>query len=216
MIPKERIQSTDSSPLLPYELTTPEEDAMLEEFLRNQPPEVVCVVQFLRKKIRMLEAALLDRDRRILELERQNADMANRITDMACQIAELKASLDMNSRNRSRPPSSDGLKKPPAPKSLRGKSGRKPGGQHGHPGAPLAQTSDPDVVVRHEPERCSCGCSLETEAGEVIRRRQVFEIPEKPIIVTEHQVVRKCCPRCGLNVECPVPDLIDSRKRHIL
>lgn len=191
MTPKKRITSNESSPLLPYELTTPEEDRMLDEFLRNQPPEVVCVVQFLRKKIRMLEAALLDRDRRIPELERR--------------IAELEARLDMNSRNSSKPPSSDGLKKPPAPKSLRGKSGRKPGGQHGHPGTTLEQTSDPDVVVRHVPDRCSCGCSLETEAGEIVRRHQVIEIPEKPVLVTEHQVFRKRCPRCGLNVDGSLP-----------
>ena len=105
MTPKKRTPSTESSPLLPYELTTPEEDAMLDEFLRNQPPDVVFIVQFLRKKIRMLEDALLDRDRRILELERQNAEMANTIADMALQIAELKARLDMHSRNSSKPPS---------------------------------------------------------------------------------------------------------------
>ena len=204
LTPKKRTPSTESSPLLPYELTTPEEDAMLDEFLRNQPPDVVFIVQFLRKKIRMLEDALLDRDRRILELERQNAEMANTIADMALQIAELKARLDMHSRNSSKPPSSDGLKTP-APKSLRGKSGRKPGGQHGHPGTTLEQTSSPDVLVRHEPEQCSCGCSLETEEGTVVRRHQVFEIPEKPVIVTEHQVVRKCCPQCGREVEGSLP-----------
>jgi len=162
--PKNRKTSTASSDLLPYELTTPEEDAMLEEFLRNRPPDVVFIVLFLRKKICMLEAALLDRDRRILELERQNEEMANTITDMALQIAELKARLDMNSRSSSKPPSSDGLNKPPAPKSLRGKSDRKPGGQHGHPRATLAQVSAPDVVVRHEPGQCYCGCSLTREA----------------------------------------------------
>ncbi len=99
--------------------------------------------------------------------------------------------------------------------SLRGKSGRKPGGQHGHPGSTLEQTSDPDVVVRQReasgaflpdvPDRCSCGCSLEAEAGEVVRRHQVFEIPKKPVVVTEHQIIRKRCPHCGRNVEGSLP-----------
>ena len=76
---------------------------------------------------------------RIAELEAENAALKTR-------VADLEAQLRTNSRNSSKPPSTDGPATP-APRSLRGKSKRKPGGQDGHPGQTLAQVSDPDVVI---------------------------------------------------------------------
>jgi len=75
------------------------------------------------------------------------------------RIAELEARLKQNPRNSSRPPSSEGLAKPaPRPRSLRKRSGRKPGGQDGHKGTTLAQAARPDRDVRHEPGCCGrCG-----------------------------------------------------------
>jgi transposase len=71
------------------------------------------------------------------------------------RIAELEARLKQNPRNSSRPPSSEGLARPvPKPRSLRKKSGRKPGGQDGHKGTTLAQAARPDREVRHEPGCC--------------------------------------------------------------
>lgn len=70
------------------------------------------------------------------------------------RIAELERQLASTSRNSSEPPSSDGLAKP-APKSLRGKPGRKPGGQIGHKGETLRQVADPDEVLRYEPACCA-------------------------------------------------------------
>lgn len=52
---------------------------------------------------------------------------AAEIETLKKKIAELENQLNKNSNNSSKPPSSDGYAKP-APKSLREKSGKKPGG----------------------------------------------------------------------------------------
>ncbi len=71
------------------------------------------------------------------------------------QVADLAARVQSNSRNSSRPPSWDGLARP-APKSLRGKSGRKPGRPKGQPGATMQLSDHPDKTVRHRPAKCGC------------------------------------------------------------
>ena len=120
------------------------------------------------------------------------------------RVADLEAQLRTNSQNSSKPPSTDGLAKP-APRSLRGKSKRQPGGQDGHRGQTLAQVSDPDVVIRHEPSCCSgCGSDL-TGAAEVdCSRRQVFDIPPIKVHVTEHRIISRRCP-CGTTTTGPTP-----------
>ena len=94
-----------------------------------------------------------DLQKRVIELSEEN-------TRLKARVAELEAQLKANSRNSSKPPSSDGLAKP-APKSLRRASRRKPGGQPGHEGTTLRQRADPDLIVRHEPPGCHrCGAQL--------------------------------------------------------
>lgn len=110
-------------------------------------------------------------------------------------IAELERRLGLNSSNSSKPPSSDGLGK--KPKSLRVRGQNPSGGQKGHKGHTLTQVSDPDQVIHHRVERCAiCQASLkETQAVNIIKR-QVFDIPEPQIEITEHQAEVKLCP-CG-------------------
>lgn len=127
------------------------------------------------------------------------------IAEQDARIAELERQLAANSRNSSKPPSSDGLSKP-APKSLRGKSGRKPGGQPGHQGDTLRQVSDPDEVLRHEPLRCTgCGAGLSDAPEAGIARRQVFDLPPIAIRVTEHRLVARRC-ECGTVTRAAAPD----------
>jgi transposase len=128
-----------------------------------------------------------------------------RIAEKDARIAELERQLAASSRNSSKPPSADGLDKP-APKSLRSRPGRKPGGQPGHEGRTLRQVERPDEVVVHEPVACvGCGAELATDQRPArVVRRQVFDIPKITVRVVEHRLVSRRC-RCGTLTCAPEP-----------
>jgi transposase len=112
------------------------------------------------------------------------------------RVTELEARLRQTPRNSSQPASAEGLGKP-APRSLRKKTGRRPGGQAGHEGSTLAQVAKPDREVRHEPGRCGwCGTGLAGRPVTGIERRQVFDLPPVKVKVTEHQLIEREC-GCG-------------------
>jgi len=124
-------------------------------------------------------------------------ELMSRLEALEAENAELRRQLGLNSQNSSKPPSSDSPFDKPAPKSLRGKSGRKPGGQPGHPGSTLALVDDPDETRRHEPKVCAgCGAGLGGAVQVGVERRQVFDLPPMRVRVTEHQIVTRRC-SCG-------------------
>jgi transposase len=126
---------------------------------------------------------------------------------LEARIHELETRLSKNSSNSSKPPSSDGLKR--KPKSLRSKTGKKPGGQQGHVGKGLTQMENPDVVVTHAPTNCNdCGSNLDRVSGFCVEKRQVFDVPKPKIEVTEHRVEEKKCPCCGCISRADFPDAI--------
>ncbi len=122
------------------------------------------------------------------------------------QIQELQARLALNSQNSSKPPSSDGYTKP-APKSLREKSDRKSGGQRGHPGHSLSPVEHPDHIKIHPLTHCPCGCGGSLKNQSVVRyeKRQVFDLPQMKLEVTEHRAEVKVCPHSGLEVAAAFP-----------
>jgi len=119
------------------------------------------------------------------------------VAELDAEVAELKRRLAQNSRNSSRPSSSDGLAKPPSLRSLRRPSGREPGGQPGHRGEHLAQVEVPDEIIERVPSVCT-GCHGDLhDAVEVTSVcRQVFDLPEIRLRVCEHRARRLRC-RCG-------------------
>src|SRR3954467_5366784 len=126
-----------------------------------------------------LAALVAAQERTIAQLQARIAEQDARLAEQDARIAELERQLAASSRNSSKPPSADGLGKP-APKSLRGRSGRKPGGQPGREGRTLRQVTVPDEVVVHEPGACAgCGAQLAAEDRPArIIRRQVFDTPQ--------------------------------------
>ena len=100
-------------------------------------------------------AALVVEQARVIE------ELRARVAALEAENAELKRRFGMNSTNSSKPPSSDSPFTKPAPRSLRRASGRRPGGQPGHPGSTLAMVDNPNQRRRHEPGPCTgCGASL--------------------------------------------------------
>jgi len=119
------------------------------------------------------------------------------IESLVARVGELEARLAKNSQNSSKPPSTDNPFVKPPPRSLRGKSGRRPGKQPGQGGARLEPHAEPDEVVVHIPGSCQ-GCGGDLTGAPVVgeQARQVFDLPPIRLQVTEHQAQARVC-GCG-------------------
>jgi len=130
------------------------------------------------------------------------------VKDLKEKVSQLEDRQALNSTNSSKPPSSDGLTKA-APHNLRKKSGRKPGGQPGHPGHTLQPVPKPNHTLKHPLDLCPCGqCGGVSLRGQPVldyECRQVFDLPPLLLIVTEHQAEIKQCPVSGLTVRAAFP-----------
>ena len=145
----------------------------------------------------------------IVALQAQNAALLALVASLQARVAELERQLGLNSGNSGKPPSSDGLKKKPArTASLRERSGRKPGGQKGHPGKTLSRTDTPDAIADHFPAACSgCGGALSGATATGHTARQVFDLPEpQPLVVTEHRAFACVCGHCGEETRAVFPE----------
>jgi transposase len=152
-----------------------------------------------------LVVQLQSENARLLEFDEQvrleNAHLREQITMLTAVVQELQARIAKDSHNSSKPPSSDGLRKKPAPKSQRPKTGKRSGGQPGHRGSTLRMQDEPTHIVDHAPEACTdCGASLvDVPAAQDFERRQVFDLPKHMALEsTEHRALRKVCPGCGV------------------
>jgi len=159
----------------------------------------------LRAANTRLRELLAERDARIEEQAAEIGLLREALAGLQSQVADLAAQVKANSRNSSKPPSSDGLAKP-SPKSLRGRSGRKPGRPEGQPGVTMELSENPDKKVRHRPARCGgCGKSLKNAPVTAVERRQVIDIPPVKAVTTEHQVLTVKC-GCGCQTKAQAPD----------
>lgn len=133
----------------------------------------------------------------LIETRETNRELKEENAELVTRIKELEGQLAKNSQNSSKPPSSDGLKKP-APKSQRPRGHRKSGGQPGHKGQTLEQVENPDIIEEHHLPYCEeCQCSLHGVETVGYESRQEFDIPEAKAQVTEHRAYTTLCPKCG-------------------
>lgn len=147
------------------------------------------------------------RDRIIAELTKENRELkaqvallTSTVEELQETIKELRRRLNQDSHNSSRPPSSDGYKKVRRASEQK-RSGKKVGGQKGHPGTHMEIPHEPDEIKQHIPEKCKV-CPHLTEC---LASENVFTCREKryevnAVIttkVTEHQSMEACACRLG-------------------
>ena len=154
----------------------------------------------------------MDKDAYIKQLEDESAELKKRIEMLEKRIEELERLLGMNSRNSSKPPSSD----PPGlsavlPRILRRK---KRGAKNGH--QPFMIELLPPEKVTHrvemKPQVCHCGSTNLKETKEEPLRHQIIDIPPIEPQVTEYIRYISRCSDCGAFVYSSLPD--EVRRKH--
>lgn len=180
----------------------------LQEQLNALRHDNVCLREMLadnNKTILSLNATI-EELRLLLDSMRQSHEQE--VADLQKVIEALQEQLNKNSRNSSKPPSSDGLAKP-APKSLRKKSGKKQGGQTGHDGVHLCTTCEPDDIKPHMPSICeSCPRYKECLGTACIAERRTVIDAVVEVNVTEHCSLSVQCPLCNETLRGNFPDNI--------
>lgn len=141
----------------------------------------------------------------IAQQQQQIASLTQQVASLSQRISELEARLNTDSHNSNLPPSSDSFKK--KSRSLRKRGEKKRGAQPGHDPHSLRQVSNPDRVITHQVEKCvSCNASLKDVAASDCYARQVFDLPQVKMEVSEHRVEVKICPVCGVSCEAQFPE----------
>jgi transposase len=160
---------------------------------QQSPPAVRKLLQSLSHQLRLLQFRCTAYEQRIKELGTRFA----RVAELEAQIAALTERVRQNSRNSSRPPSSDAPAK--QKRSTREPSGKKAGGQPGHVGhgRKLQPPEAVDHFVELRPSHCAqCQQPLSGNDPQP-QRHQVSEVPPPKVIVTEYRRHTLCCAHCG-------------------
>ncbi len=156
--------------------------------LREGLKQAIMAIGSQHERVKVLEGLIDALQERIKTLERQQAK---------------------DSHNSSLPPSSDRFVR--VPKSLRQKSGKKPGGEMRHRGHHLRQVETPDEVLVHPVICCEqCHHDLRAQPAGIPERRQVIDLPAKRLWVTEHRAEEKQCPACYHLTRAPFPTAVSA------
>ena len=180
------------------------------EFLLTRQDQIERENQELRKESRELILRVQQFEaieQKYTELKEEYTELKEENAELKARISELESQINSNSRNSSKPPSSDGYQKKPAfPRKKKGKQG----GQQGHQGRTLKQVEHPDKTVKHKPGPCDCGHVFSDEELSVAETRQVFDLPQPKLEVTAHQLLKGQCPECGQWHKASAPEGINA------
>lgn len=167
-------------------------------------------IRVLIKKVEELTMRLekLEKENKILRHENVMLKAAN--TELKGEVADLRARLESNSHNSNKPPSSDGYKKQPVKPALPKGKGSNQGGQKGHKGHTLQQVESPDKTVTCIPGICTCGHEFKKEQLILAEKRQVFDLPQPKLEITEYQIFKACCPACGREQKGVAPEGVNA------
>lgn len=148
------------------------------------------------------------------KLQKRVDELEALVLELKAKIDELTARLNQNSSNSSKPPSSDTPWRKPA--TSKEPTGRKPGGQPGHPGHCRVRLPPERLtrVVRYVPEVCAaCRAPLPKQPGPhdpPPTWHQVAELPPLLAEITEYQGHARTCPCCGHRTRAEIPPAIQA------
>ena len=165
-------------------------------------------IQVLIKKVEELT-------RRLEKFEKENKILCYENAVLKAENADLRARLNNNSNNSNKPPSSDGYKKKPVKPALPKNKGSRQGGQKGHKGHTLQQVESPDKIVTCPPGTCTCGHKFEKEESMLAEKRQVFDLPQPKLEITEYQIFKASCPECGQEQKGVAPEGVNTPAQYV-
>ena len=173
----------------------------------------------LMERIHRLEKEKKELEEKIEDLEIENKIFRKAletkgimISDLQDQISDLKRRVNTNSTNSSKPPSTD-MFRTSKKRSLRRRSGSRPGGQPGHKAHNMRLPHEPDIIVSHHPSECE-GCPNRDRCSDSMfsqgESRYVVDI-EMKTKVTEHRILRTDrCPRCEGTITDSFPEGVSA------
>jgi transposase len=144
----------------------------------------------------------------ILKLFEENKTLKEENQQLKQRVQELEMQINSNSHNSSKPPSTDGFKKKTVlPKIKHDKKG----GQKGHKGNTLKKIENPDIITKIPLTTCpDCGGDLSQIQKVVSDARQVFDLPEPKLFVTEYRNEKCLCPNCQTVKFSSFPEFVNA------
>jgi transposase len=178
------------------------EDARAQLIRQPQP-----LIASLSKELQATKRTLGHKSDELIKERQLNHQLCRRLHELERELESGTSRVGRDSHNSSLPPSLDlPWKKVQRTRSLRRKSGRLVGGQRGHQGATLRQVAQPNQFILHTPDVCQdCAAPLHNRQPVAVIRRQVFDISDGRVKVTEHKAEARRCKECGATTRAAFP-----------